>query len=78
MSLDRNARPDHAGRRLRVLEILDGLAADDAETLRLWLADLSYSPEFIRRELMSEGITVSTGALCRYRRNVLKIGDRKR
>ena len=78
MSLDRSTPPPRGGRRQRIDEIVDELPADDVETLRFWLGDLRFSPEFIRRELSREGIGISVGAICGYRKRVLKIGDRKK
>lgn len=66
------------GRVHRVEEILAELEPEDADALRGWLADLNYSPERIRAELVDEGIPVSVNAIASYRYGVLGIGERRR
>lgn len=80
MSLrDREPVPTQpAGRRYRIDEILDELDDDEGDALRGWLADLRFSPESIRKELIAEGIPISTNAIASYRFSVLGLGERSR
>lgn len=79
MSLrDRTPEIKVGGRRQRVEEILDELDPEDRVVLDGWLRDLRYAPYRIAVELRAEGFPVSEGAIASYRKNVLKMGDRKR
>ena len=79
MSLSRDVRPPKGpGRRPRIEELYEELDPEDADTLRRWVGDLSFSPEFISRELKKDGVRCSPGAVAYWRAERLGIGERKR
>lgn len=79
MSLRRDAVPPAGpGRRRRIEELYEELDQGDADTLREWVADLRYSPEFIAGELKKDGVRCSPSSVASYRYEVLGIGERKR